>query len=159
MFSKIYTQQTYGVDHILTLQNLARLSLFKPSDPAIKNPYSQICRNLKVIVDDVDEQKPNDISYVYSGYAPISVRIVQSAFQTVSASPPAPLRAVMGAVASPATKTPSLLMSGAMSASASFKAMEDVLKIIPGGPAFEINQKTEEPDILLKRKFVYYLFF
>jgi hypothetical protein len=32
-------------------------------------------------VDDVDEFHPNDISYVYSGYAPLSVRLVQCALQ------------------------------------------------------------------------------
>lgn len=32
-------------------------------------------------MDDVDEFHPNDISYVYSGYAPLSVRLVQCALQ------------------------------------------------------------------------------
>lgn len=32
---------------------------------------------MSLIVDDVDELNPQDISYVYSGYAPLSVRLVQ----------------------------------------------------------------------------------
>jgi hypothetical protein len=28
-------------------------------------------------VDDIDDAAPNDISYVYSGYAPLSIRLVQ----------------------------------------------------------------------------------
>ena len=33
------------------------------------------------MVDEVNEQNPNDIAYVYSGYAPLSVRLVQSIIQ------------------------------------------------------------------------------
>jgi hypothetical protein len=32
-------------------------------------------------VDEVNEQDPNDIAYVYSGYAPLSVRLVQCVLQ------------------------------------------------------------------------------
>jgi lysine-specific histone demethylase 1 len=36
---------------------------------------------LRLIVDEVQEDDPNDISYVYSGYAPLSIRLVQCILQ------------------------------------------------------------------------------
>ncbi|CAD6911544.1 unnamed protein product, partial [Tilletia laevis] len=39
--------------------------------------FSAVRRTLKLINDDVDERNPRDISYVFSGYAPLSVRLVQ----------------------------------------------------------------------------------
>ena len=36
---------------------------------------------MHLIVDEVNEQDPNDIAYVYSGYAPLSVRLVQCILQ------------------------------------------------------------------------------
>jgi hypothetical protein len=102
----------------------------------------------------VDEQKPNDISYVYSGYAPISVRIVQSIFERIGPNilSPAPLRAVMGAVNAVASPlSPAATPAAAKeSPGPDFKKAEETLKILPGGPAFEVNQKTNEADLLLK---------
>lgn len=40
-------------------------------------PFSQVRKALRLIVDDIDDAAPNDISYVYSGYAPLSIRLVQ----------------------------------------------------------------------------------
>ena len=39
--------------------------------------YATIRKSLGLVVDDVHEQNPNDIAYVYSGYAPLSVRLAQ----------------------------------------------------------------------------------
>lgn len=72
--------QTYGHSHILTLQNLAKAGLFKRQESGMqlgRAGYSSVRKSLNLIVDDVDELNPNDISYVYSGFAPISVRLVQ----------------------------------------------------------------------------------
>src|SRR5687768_8208948 len=65
---------------MLTLQNLTKLGLFRKQESA-RHIYSQMRRALRLIVDDVNEQNPNDISYVYSGYAPLSIRLVQAACQ------------------------------------------------------------------------------
>ncbi|KAG5519157.1 hypothetical protein PMAC_002245 [Pneumocystis sp. 'macacae'] len=43
--------------------------------------YNSINKAFRLIVNEVNEQNPNDISYVYSGYAPLSVRIVQCVIQ------------------------------------------------------------------------------
>ncbi|KAK0545092.1 Vacuolar protein-sorting-associated protein 33 [Tilletia horrida] len=39
--------------------------------------FSAVRRTLKLINDDVDERNPKDVSYVFSGYAPLSIRLVQ----------------------------------------------------------------------------------
>ncbi|KAL1841128.1 hypothetical protein VTJ49DRAFT_7406 [Mycothermus thermophilus] len=95
--------QGYGYQHLLTLQNLERLQLFLPrssplasmiptmaggsstgtaaSQQGTKTNYTYLRKQLRLIVDEVDEQDPNDIAYVYSGYAPLSVRLVQCVLQ------------------------------------------------------------------------------
>ncbi|XP_042904838.1 vacuolar protein sorting-associated protein 33A [Parasteatoda tepidariorum] len=66
--------QTYGYQHCLTLNNLEKAELLKVQG---NRTYSVIRKTLRLIVDDVNEQSPSDISYVHSGYAPLSVRLAQ----------------------------------------------------------------------------------
>ncbi|KAK6192041.1 hypothetical protein SNE40_003590 [Patella caerulea] len=66
--------QAYGFEHMITLMNLEKTGLLKIH--GIRT-YAIIRKSLKLIVDDVNEQVPNDISYVYSGYAPLSIRLAQ----------------------------------------------------------------------------------
>ncbi|ESO97948.1 hypothetical protein LOTGIDRAFT_209143 [Lottia gigantea] len=66
--------QTYGFEHMLTLMNLERTGLLRPSST---RTYAIIRKSLRLIVEDVHEQNPTDIAYVYSGYAPLSVRLAQ----------------------------------------------------------------------------------
>ncbi|XP_063000469.1 vacuolar protein sorting-associated protein 33A [Elgaria multicarinata webbii] len=68
--------QTYGYEHILTLNNLEKAGLLK-AQLGSRNNYPTIRKTLRLWMDDVNEQNPNDISYVYSGYAPLSVRLAQ----------------------------------------------------------------------------------
>ncbi|XP_069352831.1 vacuolar protein sorting-associated protein 33A isoform X2 [Eulemur rufifrons] len=68
--------QTYGYEHILTLHNLEKAGLLKPQTGS-RNNYPTIRKTLRLWMDDVNEQNPTDISYVYSGYAPLSVRLAQ----------------------------------------------------------------------------------
>uniref|UniRef100_F6ZCB1 Vacuolar protein sorting-associated protein 33A n=1 Tax=Callithrix jacchus TaxID=9483 RepID=F6ZCB1_CALJA len=68
--------QTYGYEHILTLHNLEKAGLLKPQTGG-RNNYPTIRKTLRLWMDDVNEQNPTDISYVYSGYAPLSVRLAQ----------------------------------------------------------------------------------
>lgn len=67
-------------------------------------------------MDDVDEQDPTDISYVFSGYAPLSVRLVQCAIG----------RGANGARS----------MNG-------WKGIEEVMKGLPG-PTFEDTQSEDD---------------
>uniref|UniRef100_A0A3P8YKU5 VPS33A core subunit of CORVET and HOPS complexes n=1 Tax=Esox lucius TaxID=8010 RepID=A0A3P8YKU5_ESOLU len=68
--------QTYGYEHMLTLNNLEKTGLLKPQT-STRNNYPTIRKTLKLWMEDANEQNPNDISYVYSGYAPLSIRLAQ----------------------------------------------------------------------------------
>ncbi|ERE75987.1 vacuolar protein sorting-associated protein 33A-like protein [Cricetulus griseus] len=74
--SGIDTDKTYGYEHILTLNNLEKAGLLKAQTGG-RNNYPTIRKTLRLWMDDVNEQNPTDISYVYSGYAPLSVRLAQ----------------------------------------------------------------------------------
>lgn len=97
--------QAYGHQHILTLHNLEKLQLFlSKSSPLAgmipmagggssnsnatsgtsagsKTNYTYLRKQLRLIVDEVQEDDPNDVAYVYSGYAPLSIRLVQCVLQ------------------------------------------------------------------------------
>ncbi|WWC65985.1 uncharacterized protein I303_108607 [Kwoniella dejecticola CBS 10117] len=72
--------QIYGYEHLhllINLENLHLLSKGAPNSLGLSTNYSALKKNLRLIVDDINDLNPNDISYVYSGYAPISIRLVQ----------------------------------------------------------------------------------
>ncbi|GAA5932062.1 tethering complex ATP-binding subunit VPS33 [Sporobolomyces koalae] len=78
--------QTYGHVHLPLLLSLSQLGLLtrplattSSSSSSKKPPFTLARKPLRLIVDDVDESEPLDISYVYSGYAPLGVRWVQCA--------------------------------------------------------------------------------
>lgn len=88
--------QAYGYQHILTLDALEKLQLLlsrsspmasmipmtgAPANTGTKTNYTYLRKALRLIVDEVNEHDPNDIAYVYSGYAPLSVRLVQCILQ------------------------------------------------------------------------------
>eukprot|EP00397_Hematodinium_sp_SG-2012_P012920 GEMP01013104.1.p1 GENE.GEMP01013104.1~~GEMP01013104.1.p1 ORF type:complete len:632 (+),score=130.61 GEMP01013104.1:78-1973(+) len=64
--------QTYGYEQIITLHNLEKGG-FLPQQRA--SVWSQIRRQFTLLVD--DREADQDISYAYSGYAPLSIRLVQ----------------------------------------------------------------------------------
>ncbi|XP_052075554.1 vacuolar protein sorting-associated protein 33A-like isoform X1 [Mytilus californianus] len=66
--------QTYGFEHIVTIMNLERAGLIRLFG---NRTYPTIKKSLRLIMEDVNEMVPNDISYVYSGYAPLSIRLAQ----------------------------------------------------------------------------------
>eukprot|EP00117_Sycon_ciliatum_P010697 scpid60404/ scgid12493/ Vacuolar protein sorting-associated protein 33A len=67
--------QTYGMHHMITLDSMEKVGLLFVKTTAV---FTQLRKSLRLSVDNVDEVNPQDISYVYSGYAPISVRIAQN---------------------------------------------------------------------------------
>jgi len=84
--------QAYGPQHILTLSSLEKMNLLQPrggsglgATPAAKpgsvTNYTPLRKSLKIWDDEVNEVEPNDISYTFSGYAPLSVRLIQSIIQ------------------------------------------------------------------------------
>lgn len=84
--------QAYGPQHILTMSSLEKMHLLQPrggsglgATPAAKpgsvTNYTPLRKSLRLWDDEVNEADPNDISYTFSGYAPLSVRLVQSIIQ------------------------------------------------------------------------------
>ena len=89
----------YGYQHLLTLSALEKIGLLQTrvSAGVLSNPltvgssttaqegaktnYNYLRKVLRLVVDEVNEQNPNDIAYVYSGYAPLTIRLVQSIIQ------------------------------------------------------------------------------
>ncbi|KNC96078.1 hypothetical protein, variant [Spizellomyces punctatus DAOM BR117] len=125
--------QTYGHEHILTLQNLARVGILRKQDTS-RHVYPQIRKAFRLIVDDVNEHQPNDISYVYSGYAPISVRLVQAACQ----------KGVGGG-------STTWEKSVAGPAPVGWKGWEEPMRLLPG-PTFEEVQRTGDTRVVAKVK-------
>jgi hypothetical protein len=77
---------------------LEKLGLLRKQES--KNAFAILRKYMNLVVEDVDENTMNDIAYVYSGYAPLSVRIVEHAlrgtwksreFQEVLKAAPGPL--------------------------------------------------------------------
>jgi len=86
---------------------------------------------LKLIIEEINEAKPDDIAYVYSGYAPVSCRLVENALR----------------IPIPFTKTAETAVFGKEAGGPS----SDILKgwgsevdsnvnLTPGGPAFHAIQ-------------------
>jgi hypothetical protein len=84
--------QAYGPQHILTLSSLEKMGLLQPrggsglgvtpaAKPGTVTNYTPLRKSLRLWDDEVNETEPNDISYTFSGYAPLSVRLVQSIIQ------------------------------------------------------------------------------
>lgn len=68
---------TYGFGHRVTLKNLKKAGLFKVQEK--KGYWPTVKRALQLVVEDTDTANPNDIDYVFSGYAPPSIHLVQHA--------------------------------------------------------------------------------
>lgn len=73
--------QTYGYEYLFLLQNLEKMGMLKKRESFFDttSSFATIRKQLALIQADVDASNPDDVSYVSSGYAPISVRIVQTA--------------------------------------------------------------------------------
>nr|POF13047.1 vacuolar protein sorting-associated protein 33a [Quercus suber] len=84
----------YGFQHMLTLASMEKMGLIVPreSHKGYLNPiagtagqtstdWNAVRRALSLWLDEIEESDPNDIAYVFSGYAPLSVRLVQCVLQ------------------------------------------------------------------------------
>jgi len=99
---KTLVLHAYGYQHLLTLDRLERMGLLLPRaggnvltslpqaaigvggtshNTPTRTNYAAIRKPLRLIVDEVNEANPTDIAYVYSGYAPLSIRLVQAIIQ------------------------------------------------------------------------------
>jgi hypothetical protein len=91
---KRHVLQAYGYPHTLTLANLEKMGLLitRESHRGYLNPiagstgqtatdYAGVRKGLHLWVDEVRETDPDDVAYVFSGYAPLTVRLVQALLQ------------------------------------------------------------------------------
>lgn len=72
--------QTYGYQHLLTLYNLEKTRLLKRQEG--KSNWNSVKQTFRLIYEDVNQREPNDIAYAYAGYAPLSVRLVETLYKT-----------------------------------------------------------------------------
>ncbi|PNW75167.1 hypothetical protein CHLRE_12g515550v5 [Chlamydomonas reinhardtii] len=85
---------TYGHQHLLTLNVLEKAGLLKAS-PGTKSHFSAVRKALHLIVPEQEPApgaggadgagggaEPTDVSYLYKGYAPLSIRLVEAALKT-----------------------------------------------------------------------------
>jgi hypothetical protein len=112
-----------------------------PSSAALKYPFAFLRKSLRLLIDDNPEalgEVENDISFVYSGYAPISIRLVQCIAQKG------------GVISNPADKERPGTDTGHSDVQkaakiqahpiAGWKGFEDVVAALPG-QTVEISQK------------------
>ena len=129
--------QAYGYQHILTLDALEKMELLQSRSTSTalllpaggasggtgsKTNYAYLRKELRLIFDDVNESDPDDVAYVYSGYAPLSIRIIQCILQK-------PYLQLLHRTPLPLT-----------SSSTGWQGFEDILKSAKG-PTFNIVQK------------------
>ena len=165
--------QAYGYQHVLTLGSLEKLQLFLSrssplagmipmavggggsSDSAgakgTKTNYTYLRRQLRLVVDEVREDDPNDVAYVYSGYAPLSIRLVQCVLQkqyllaTVKSGVGAAAAATITA-ASTANTTSSTPSLPPVPAAQGWHGFEDAVKHVRGPTVYEL-QKGEDKAV------------
>ncbi|KAL1963117.1 hypothetical protein VTN77DRAFT_8660 [Rasamsonia byssochlamydoides] len=136
--------QAYGYQHLLTFRALEKMELLQPRSSATaallpgggasagtKTNYSYLRKNLRLVVEEVSEKDPNDIAYVYSGFAPLSVRLVQCVLQK------AYILSLTKGGSAPAA------VNAASTASPGWIGFEDVVKSARGA-TFSIVQKGDD---------------
>lgn len=130
--------QTYGYHHLPLLVALQDLNLLVKAPNTAPQPFPSLRKPLRLIVDDIDDAAPNDISYVYSGYAPLSIRLVQCVTQKNS---------IMAGAAETAGMAENSSGSKREIPKAhpivGWRGFEDVLGCIPGATV-DVRQKSED---------------
>jgi hypothetical protein len=70
---------SYGYQSMYVLLNLEKHGLLGLTNK--RRNFSALARELKLFVNNVNVQQPTDIAYLFNGYAPMSVRLLQYASQ------------------------------------------------------------------------------
>lgn len=75
--------QTYGYEYLIILVNMEKAGLLRRKEAFLgmekPSAFSKLTESLVLINAEVDTVEPDDISYISSGYAPLTVRLLQSA--------------------------------------------------------------------------------
>ena len=150
----------YGYQHLLTLDALEKMQLLVPrssanmfalpggasssTGSAARTNYAYLRRALRLIVNEVNETEPNDTAYVYSGYAPLSVRLVQCVLQKPYLLALTKAGAQPGSAAAAASSGAGGTGANGISAAVhGWQGFEDALKAAKG-PTFNKVQKGPE---------------
>ncbi|EWC45251.1 hypothetical protein DRE_05978 [Drechslerella stenobrocha 248] len=127
--------QGYGYEHVLTLTALDTVALLQSRITAgsaaaaiSRTNYDYLRKPLKLFSENVNESDPDDIVYVYSVYAPLSIRLVQCVIQKSQMA-----HAARGG-------------GGLNPTSAGWKGFEDVVKHV-SGKSFDEVQKGEDKAV------------
>ena len=145
--------QAYGYSYLPLLLALGSppLAILLPnplpsSAPAAlsgaKYPYTSLRKSLRLLIDGNEslDELENDISYVYSGYAPISIRLVQCVAQKGGVLSN-PAKSKEGATEEDGKKGKSTFLGPTQAHPiVGFKGFEDVVESI-AGRTFDITQK------------------
>ena len=146
----------YGYQHLLTLGNLEKTGLLYQRGSAFSTSrtatniqptnYTQVRKQLHLIVDEINESEPEDIAYTYSGYAPLSVRLVQCVLDKQKI-------ASLGSSSSFASSATSTIgtaggsgpapSTAALSSSHGFRPFDDAVRAVRGATA-DVSQSGEE---------------
>jgi hypothetical protein len=78
--------QAYGPNHIFTFQYLEKLGLLTSVSPASVTNFSSLSKGLRLVNEYESNTAQSDVSYVYAGYAPISLRLIQLASNSIPGS-------------------------------------------------------------------------
>lgn len=70
--------QTYGFEYFGLLMALDKTHILAAAPKSRTVGLGDVRKTLCLLDDTIDERNPKDISYVFSGYAPLSVRLVQT---------------------------------------------------------------------------------
>ena len=140
----------YGYQHLLTLSNLEKSGLLyqrgstfsssRTSTNIQSTNYTQVRKQLRLIVDEVNESEPEDIAYTYSGYAPLSVRLVQCVLDKQKIASLAPTTSTTMTGGSGGT---TMAATTALSSSHGFRPYDDAVRAVRGATA-DISQSGEE---------------
>ena len=143
----------YGYQHLLTLSNLEKIGLLYQRSSAFSSSrgasssniqstnYTQVRKQLRLIVDEINESEPDDIAYTYSGYAPLSVRLVQCVLQKQKIVSLTSSAATTGSGTNPLAAPTTAIT--ALSSSQGFRPFDDAVRAIRGATA-DISQSGEE---------------
>jgi hypothetical protein len=149
---KRHVLHAYGYQQTLTLANLEKMGLLitRESHRGYLNPiagstgqtatdYTGVRKGLHLWVDEVRETDPDDVAYVFSGYAPLTVRLVQALVQK-----PYLQSLISGA------RTAAAPVAGAPTG-AGWKGFDDAVSRIKGATV-DITQRGSDADAAHARK-------
>lgn len=130
----------------MTLESPSLGPLLSHHSLTAKLPYISLRKSLQLVVDISDDaEEPEDISYVYSGYAPVSVRLVQCVVQKARLSGP-----ISKNFKNAAARAEERDATSTLGRSLGWKGFEETLTNL-SGESFDVENKQSESESALAR--------